>query len=297
MTYLIPTSAGVYFLFTNVMILFIGLVYNNNSILLIGFILFTIFLISMIYTHFNLSGIVVDNCEFISGFVGEHQGLKYTIDNQVNAKRHALNLALGKGFEIPKIFMREVAEKQYQKSEKTFSLLKRGKYNFLKIKVFTTYPFGLFYAWVIFDTDITGYVYPELKGQNLHEKLKTSLREVDVTGQKDDLGEFREHKKYSVGESLKKIDWKIYAKRDSLMSKVYAENEIFTWTFSYASLMHLDEEEKISQLTKWVVECFALNQRWQLKLPGFSPVINRGDDFYFSCLQALATFGTQEGHD
>jgi len=183
--YIIPTREGFFYLFTNIMIIFIGLVYNNNPILIIGFILMTLFLVSMVYTNYNLSGIRIYTPEFVSGFANKQQGFKCRIDNLIDLNRNSINIEIAGNNEIkPTFFLNQIDKTSSIQYEKNLSLSQRGFYKFKRIKIYTTYPLGMFHSWMYFNADLYGHVSPEPSGENLSERQRLALDDDEYIGQK-----------------------------------------------------------------------------------------------------------------
>ena len=85
--YILPTIDGLKVMALNFILLVMGLIYANNYVLLFNFILFCLFLGSMFYTHFNLSGLTLKNTQFPSMYVNENGVLSLTF-NSSNAQGH-----------------------------------------------------------------------------------------------------------------------------------------------------------------------------------------------------------------
>ena len=64
--------------------------------------------------------------------------------------------------------------------------------------------------------------------------------------------------------------------------------------FDFAQLRSLDEEARLSQLARWVVDAEAHGERYGLTLPGMQLGPDRGPEHRHRCLAALALFGLEE---
>jgi uncharacterized protein (DUF58 family) len=98
---------------------------------------------------------------------------------------------------------------------------KRGKYNISNISL----EFGDFFNIVKYNKninkDIFVYVYPEVyKISEINSGGKDIYREnFSLDSRNTDIHKFKDIRKYQVGESLKKIHWKVTAKKGELYSK------------------------------------------------------------------------------
>jgi len=65
--------------------------------------------------------------------------------------------------------------------------------------------------------------------------------------------------------------------------------------FEYAQLARLDEEARLSQLARWVVDAEAHGELYGLIIPGVTFAPDRGPEHRHRCLAALALFGREDG--
>ena len=110
-------------------------------------------------------------------------------------------------------------------------------------------------------------------------------------GSGDDFAGVRD---YVPGESQRHIDWKAVARGQPLMTKEFvAENEGAV-ALNFFDLPFPDLEEKLSQLTLWVIEAERARQPYALRLPGveISPAV--GQMHFHRCLRALSLFRGKE---
>ncbi len=88
------------------------------------------------------------------------------------------------------------------------SLNKVGVYRGINIRLDSTFPLMLFNTWMYHKLSSTLIVYPAHGGQN-------SIVEDDRRGPVHDI----EYKKFSPGDKLNRVDWKIYARKNELIVK------------------------------------------------------------------------------
>jgi len=215
-TYIIPTLDGLKVIALNATLLVIGLVYANNYVLLFNFILFCLFLGSMFYTHFNLSGIKLESVQFPSLHVNEN-GTALLHFSTKNAQGHSF---------IRAYFKSSIIEISDEKStfpihfghSTTASLsikgIKRGKEKIQSLYIETQFPFNFFRCFTFFRIDQECYTYPERVNFNIHEELEiveTSTDEGDDFFLRD----------YQTGDSLKRVDWKKLAQTNRWYTRQY----------------------------------------------------------------------------
>lgn len=304
--YILPSYQGIIFSFTMLSMLFIGLAYTNNLILFTTFILFSIYFVSMIYTNYNLAGIEIVDMKFQDGFAHLGQGLVLVIKNSSKNHRtalwailesydnskeiHSKGLRPGKSTDQIPIFIESLAPGEKKKIEHSFNWTIRGEYNFLKVTLHTTFPFGFFYSWKYFVINSILYVYPRPLGAKLEMSQIKSI--LDEKGEKkyQHTGEFQEHRPYQASDSFKKVDWKAYARGLPLMTKVFEEDEQKIWYLNFNQMGPIDLEDKLSQLSLWIQEAFYRKESWELSLPTKTFPVGKNVEHYKNCLEALSSY-------
>jgi uncharacterized protein (DUF58 family) len=93
------------------------------------------------------------------------------------------------------------------------------------------------------------------------------------------------------GDPPKRLAWKAFARSDQLMVKVFAGGADYPFLFEWDDLADLDEEAKLSQLTRWCLDAAEAGRSYGLALPGRRIPLGNGDRHLHECLQALALHG------
>jgi uncharacterized protein (DUF58 family) len=106
-------------------------------------------------------------------------------------------------------------------------------------------------------------------------------------GHGDDFAGLRD---YVPGESQRHIDWKAVARGRPLMTKELAAETKGAVSLDFFELRFADLEEKLSQLTLWVIEAERARQPYGLRLPGLEISPALGQMHFHSCLRALSLF-------
>jgi uncharacterized protein (DUF58 family) len=131
-------------------------------------------------------------------------------------------------------------------------------------------------------------VYPRPAGNSQLPKNQARFADSWVqqgTGHGDDFAGVRA---YVPGESQRHIDWKAVARGQPLMTKEYAAENKAAVSLDFSLVRFADVEEKLSQLTLWVIEAARARQPYGLRLPGveISPAL--GQTHFHRCLRALS---------
>jgi|GEM_PF-6216862 len=282
--YIIPTKQGFSFVLIGVTISLIGLIYENNSILLIGFSLFFVFIYHAFMTNGMLEGLEFEH------FYSLKQSVHPSIDFQVLNKKNRKFKLYFKATLQNKMFEDRIHELDSLESKKTsigFSGLPRGVYELKQLISYNKFPLGLFYSWrVVRFEKLEIYSYPERKGIALDKNLHSSFIETHKESKRSYSDQtYKEHRKYEQGDSLSRIDWKHFAKTGNLYVSVYESNAQKVLAFR---LKNTPTEEEISQVAYWIEQAFHEGLSWDLSLNNKLLEGQTGQKGYYECLGELA---------
>lgn len=286
--YIVPTRSGFLFASTALIIITIGTIYTNNSILLLGFLLLSLFLVHIFSTHYNLKGFTVNNIRVPSHFADEKFHVTVNCHNLHKSKRFSIKLKIILSDKSEFILPLESVEKsEYQVQHIPLSLSKRGSYQVCKYILLTSYPMGLFYTWSPVEFTTIFNTFPKPYGLTiLNDSQLQNLDELSQVVKNE--GEFSEHKKYTESDSPNRIDWKVYAKKQDLVVKSFVQGDQVVYHLNYNDIDQVTFEEKLSQLALWIKEVYELNYSWSLTLPQLSLDSDKGHSHYIKSLTALA---------
>jgi uncharacterized protein (DUF58 family) len=108
---------------------------------------------------------------------------------------------------------------------------------------------------------------------------------LDAVSGDDD---FAGHRAYQLGDSPRRVDWKASSREQGLLTKQFqgeAQSSLWLdWTLTPGTNI----EQRLSQLTRWIVDAHTDRQSYGLRLPKLDIKPNTGDAHYHQCLRALA---------
>ena len=284
--YILPTGFG--YLFA-VMLLFLFLAainYQNSMAFVLMFMLTSLGIISLWYTHKNLLGITVQLHIPRPVFSGEFCELEFEVSHANNSRRFAIGIQYK---EQPPVYL------QLESGGSTTVKLKlptaqRGLFNLAGITVFTRYPTGLFHAWGWLRYDLPVLVYPRpLQDARLQQ---TFIEQFDgqtstSTIEGDDFAGLREHR---VGESLRHISWKAYAQGRGLLTKTFQGQARPSLWIDWELIDTTSLEDRLGFMAALVLSAEAGDQKYGLRLPGSVIEQGFGSAHKHRCLQTLALF-------
>lgn len=279
--YVLPTRFGL-FLAVSLATMGIGaLNYNNNPALLLALLLAGAAMASLLATHLQLSGLVVDSIEAEPVAAGrplhvrvhatdarerERRGLQVQIDDA----SAAMSLVEGRG-EATLVLPTHV----------------RGWQRPGRMRVWSVRPLGLARAWAYAWPDQALLVHPAPEPQG--PPLPTGSgdgRRAYVNPAGDELHHLRN---YRAGDARRSIAWKPSARRDALQVREYEQPVNAEIVLDWATLPAIPYEQRISRLAHWVEQAEREQLRYQLRLPQREPIgPDIGRHHLQACLRALA---------
>lgn len=287
--FIFPTATG--FVFGGlVVLLIIGAInYQNSLVYGVAFLLGSLFLVTILYTFRNLSGITLEYVASGSGFVGEPIEFEVRVSRPPGPGREGVQL--GWPDSIPQwaeIFDHEAARVRLYVTSSKRGWLRPGR-----LLVETYYPLGLLRAWTWVDLDANAIVYPQpifgaAPAASPRQRDEGVL--VDPRGS-DDFNEMRD---YRQGDSVRRILWRSYARTEELIVKEYASYVDPRFILDFDAVPG-DTEERLSRLTGMALAATNLQREFAVALPGTFIESGLGNTHLERVLRTLALFGIDDG--
>lgn len=292
--YIMPSLRGFLFLCAIVVLILTAATYNNNLIFILGFFMFSVFVVSMLQTHYNIKGVRLEFASAEEGFARDPLSVTLTL-TQKRAKWK-------RGLEIRTWSKRIVALSKGRvdlaptENSKMVSILvrvpDRGMYELPPVILETYYPLGLFRAWKVFRFDATLTVYPRPDiGRVLAPRSFESGQE-DLGLRTSPEGDFGELKAYLQGESYHQIAWKHYARTGDLYSKVHwgedHKHYVIPWQVSGRDQNEI--EGALKKMSGWIKKALEENASFEMETPTMRIDPGSGIEQARKCWRQLAEF-------
>ncbi|MCB1647158.1 MAG: DUF58 domain-containing protein [Pseudomonadales bacterium] len=287
--FILPTREGIYFLILFLCMLLAAINYQNSLIFALAFLLISLFMVSMLHTFRNLSGLQIQGGPSRPVFAGEDAEFRVTVRRE--GARHYEAIVLGWHDELL------VSADLLDAEELTLGVFvpttARGLLNPGRLLIQTRYPVGLFRAWSWVDLDRRCVVYPRPVPAGEIPEVLASDGEGDSVSARgvDDFHSLREFQK---GDAIKHIAWKSFARNETLMVKDFAAHVDRRVWLSWDSLDGMDTENRLSRLCYWALEVARTNDEFGLRLPGSELPPARGSEHLDLVLHELAMYGLSE---
>jgi hypothetical protein len=106
--------------------------------------------------------------------------------------------------------------------------------------------------------------------------------------------DFSELKKYSDAENPNHIDWRSYARGNGLRVKKFNSGGSPLAAISWNLLQSHAREQRLSQLSKWLLQCESENRPFLLQTPGLEKKSSDPRVTIEQCWMHLASFGEED---
>ena len=283
--FIFPTVTG--FLFGGLIVLLIvgAINYQNSLVYGVAFTLGSLFLVTILYTFRNLSGLTVELISAGTGFVGEDVEFQVRVSRPKGKGREGIQLGwLGAIAQWAEVYDSEAcAVRMFVRGER------RGWLDPGRLLIETQYPLGLLRAWTWVDLGARALVYPQplFIDQPEHVARRGEDGELMDPQGSDDFSDMR---LYREGDPVRHVMWRVYARSDELVVKEYT---------SYVDprlMLDFDRvaggvEERLSRLTGMALNAARSGREFGLVLPGTKIRPGVGDQHRDSILRALALYG------
>lgn len=284
--YIVPTRFGYGFAVTATAMLLGAMNYSNSMAFALAFLLAGLGLVAMHHTHANLVNVQVRPGRAQPVFAGDVAHFEVLVDNPAAAPRYSLALSWPRQ---PPVATVDVATASAASMSLPLQAPQRGWLSAGRFALSTEFPLGLFHAWTWIELDQRCLVFP-MPAASGGQPPPTSGAGVHGNSQQSGQDEFAGLRGYQRGDTLRAIHWKSLPKAQTLLVKQFNEALDDELWLDWKSLPQRHTEDRLSQLTRWLLDADAEGLACGLRLPGVSIAPGRGEAHRYECLKALALF-------
>ncbi len=284
--FILPSKTGLGFVLLIAVLLLIAFIYNNNLAYMLTFLLASIFILTILHNFRSLVGLVVSAGKSPAVFAGADAAFTVYIDNPGEYHRYNLHLRIA-GRDARKT---DIGPRQKVRITLHSGTRQRGWHRLPPVTFYSYFPLGLFRAWapVNFNAKILVYPQPAETGSIWPGSGESGSDNGSRSQGNDDFHGLQE---YQSGDPIRRIHWQAFAKGQGLYSKQYsdggASQEIW---LDYAATRSDHNEQRLSQLCRWVIDADQAGMVFGFRLPGFTLQPGSGPAHCRKCLEAMALF-------
>ena len=298
--FIFPTAFGFSYLFVVTILFLLATNYQNNLIMLLSYLLASLFISAMLHSFFNLSGLHLIAHQQVTSYANSTVYLPIQLIS--DKPRFALTFCLKKQ---QSTFLPVIKSKDQNESNMEvlvpFFAVQRGVFSIPRLKVASEYSLGLFTCWTQLAFASQLVIYPQPKALRLSlakQFFADNTHEVNINiGQGED---FYQLKSYQLGESLSQVSWKHVAKGQGWLSKTSQQPQEREQSLKLTDMPANNVEDKLSFLCYLVQEyCkqgvvfsldLTINGQVNSKRGQIQIAANSGSEHAKCCLLALAEF-------
>lgn len=284
--FIVPTAHGLVYFFVLLLMLTGAINYALSLGFVLTFLLTGLALNGMLYTFRNMADLRVSAAHPHPVFAGDTAQFQLRVENPARIARIGIEAVPPAG--EPELF--GVGANAETVVPLQIPAQRRGTLRMGRVMLRTRFPLGLFRAWSYVDLDVACTVYPRPEDPPVPLPFPSGEHgegAAAAVGHEDFAG----LRAYQPGDSTRRIAWKTDARGSGLMSKVFSGRaDMHYWLDWHMLPSSLSGEERLSRLTRWVLDADAQAAAYGLRLPGETIAPDSGTAHRAECLRALALF-------
>jgi len=287
--FIFPSYQGGVFCLVLAGILISAINYANSMAYVLVFLLLSLYIVAILHTYSNLSGLTIKAGHAKPAFAGEDAEFEVVLHRRGARNYHGISLSWPNSNTV----IADIFDQQELNIKLFLRTGNRGRMRAGRLHIESFYPLGLLRCWSWIDLDMNCLVYPKpLAGSQLPRVA--SLHGEGRTREHYGIEDFFGLRDYAVGDSLKHVSWKSLAKGQPLQTKQYTANVDKRIWLDWEALEGLDAEKRLSRLCYWTLRISKTEDEYGLRLPGQEIQPARGDQHRQTILRSLALFDTMK---
>lgn len=282
-----PSAAGLLFGGALLAMLIAALNYQLTLGYALTFLIGGVAVIGLLHTLRNVSMLTLRGARADPVFAGQHAAFTLIARNATRFERFALALH-APGMAQPEHFDVPAGAEQFVSV--ALPTERRGWMTMPRFTLATTFPIGIWRARVRWQPAQRVLVFPAPETPPVPLPARSA---TDGEGSGSGQGDLVALRPYADGDPPQRIAWKAVARTGSLdlISLQLGAAELGETTLDWDSLpASLDDEARLSRLTRWTLDADAAGMRFGLRLPGVQIAVDSGPAHRLRCLEALATW-------
>lgn len=278
--YVLPTLFGLGFGSMLLVMALGALNYNNNPALLLTSLIAAMAVLSMLIGFRNLDALALRSVRAAPCHAGETLDVELAFDAAARL-RESLRIEVGAATTLLRGRHDEAL-----RARVVLPTQRRGYLVLPRIRVWTSWPYGLFrcWSWLNPQTPLLVFARPEA----LPPPLPVHARAAEAGRPQAQGEEFGALREYRAHDPLRLIAWKASARHDRLLVREPEMPLGHELVLDFNALGAMDLESRIARLTRWVLMAEEQRLRYTLHLPQQQIGPDLGSAHAYRCLRELA---------
>jgi len=286
--YILPTRQGILFFVVLLLVLLGAINYENSLGFMLAFLLGSLGMLGMIYTHQNLNHLKIRIGRAEPVFAGQDIIFPVNISQSTLNSHPDINLLSSTGQNFITHLVNEISTD----GKLSVTTKHRGYINPGRITVHTEYPLGLFHAWSQLKLDSRCLVYPAPDSHHYPLNIAAENNQGEISQDNRGVDDFAGIRQYQAGDLANHMAWKAIAKTGVLQTRMFntevSQDILISWSELDESL---DTEKRLSILCRMILDASEHSLDFALKIPGIYIPPASGLQHKHRCLKTLALFG------
>jgi len=282
--YILPTRFGVVYLLMLICMLVGSINYTLSLGFVVTFLLAGMGTMAMLHTWRNLAYLEIESRRAEPVFAGEDA----IFEIAVSETRQRTRYAVAAHFEGEEPEYADIAASGETLMRLPVRSRTRGWLKPDRVTFYTEFPLSLFHVWSYVELDSRCLIYPHPLSHSAPVPASADQGAAGTLDARSGDDDFAGHRTYQLGDSPRRVDWKASSREQGLFTKQFQGEAKSSLWFDWALTPGTHTEQRIQQLTRWVVDAHHEQQSYGLRLPGEEFPPSTGEAHYRACLHALA---------
>ena len=283
--YILPTRVGLFLCVTLVALLVGSINYQLNLGYLLTFLLAGCTAMALFVSHANVRGLHVALRQLDEVYAGSPGTVHIDLINTTKRARYSVAVHVHGGKPADVV---DVGAQAIENISLAIPWPQRGEHTLPLIVLESRFPMGAFRVWTVWRPMGLQLVYPSPEPNAPTLPIGEARAGHGGVSQTPDWSEFDGVRAYRVGDPLKIVMWKKFAKSNELVSRDGQSARQRQLWLDWAACGTMDAEARLSRLTAWVLQADKLGLPFGLRLPGHDIAASQGAMHRKACLEAMA---------
>lgn len=284
--FIFPSRVGLLYATLLLLILLVGINYQNNLAYAVAFLLASLFVVAVLHTYANLAGLSVEGVSATPVFPGQRSRFSLRLTQRGAQARFALGLGWPGG-EWQDI---DLEPRGSQVVHCSLVAGERGWFHPGRLRLESHYPLGLLRCWTWLDLDLQAVVYPAPRDAGVTPSGDVGDGSGGSALPRPGSEDFQGFRDYRPGDSLRQVHWKGLARGQALQSKQYHAWASRERWLDWDDFPDLPQEQRLSHLCHLALQWQQRQQPFGLRLPGVTLLPQAGPEHLEQVLTALALY-------
>ena len=277
--FILPSRYGLWFVLLTALLYLLGTNYQNNLILLLSYLMLSLFLLCIVLTYQNMNGLTLQ-CSAPAELFCDNPGyINIRADNSSNHYMLRVNILGHTMIRLPALT---------DSLALPITPLQRGRYTLPRIKISSDFPFGLWRSWSYVGLKQEFWVYPA--PLSVSQPFGAVAQQADKNQQNDNEAAIDNLAPYRSGDSLRYLLWKRLARDPSnpVIRQQQQSPQVMPDWVVVPALSGDALERALSIACQQLLELEQNGNLYGLKLPAVTISQAQGPAHLRRCLQELA---------